>query len=191
MATRQANIERNKIRRRSAILMSLILHLIIATIYIFLPSQEAAKDTDNIAVEWVKDVPKPQFRQSKVKPPLKAKGVSIIITADNVSPPKINVQTYGNQKHVHHHHHEKPVRIPKTTEEPEMKIHRSQNKQIITLNLPDVKNLEDIEIKQLHQSIEIKAFAGDKAYFKLIPIPSNASVNNEFKDGVLKIEVVK
>ncbi len=72
MATRHESIERNKIRRSSAILMSLILHLIIATIYIFLPSQEAAKDTDNIAVEWVKDVPKPQLRQPKVKPPLKA-----------------------------------------------------------------------------------------------------------------------
>ena len=131
-----------------------------------------------------------------LRPPLKAKGVSIIITADNVSPPKINVQTYGDQRHIHHQHEhrrheEKAVRIPKTTEEPETKIQRSQNKQIITLNLPDVKNLEDIEIKQLQQSVEIRAFAGDKAYFKLIPIPSNASVNNEFKDGVLKIEVVK
>lgn len=127
-----------------------------------------------------------------LKPPLKAKGVSIIITADNTSPPKINVQTYGEHKHdIHHHHEKKPVRIPKTTEEPDTKIQRIQNKQIITLNLPDVKSLEDIELKQLDQSIEIKAFAGDKAYFKLIPIPLNAMVNNEFKDGVLKIEIVK
>ncbi len=127
-----------------------------------------------------------------LKPPLKAKGVSITITSDNASPPKINVQTYGGHKHHHEHKlEEKPVRIPQTTEEPETKIQKTQNKQIITLNLPDVRNLEDIEIKQLDQSIEIKAFAGDKAYFKLIPIPSNAMVNNEFKDGVLKIEVVK
>ncbi len=124
-----------------------------------------------------------------MKDPLKSRGVSITITADNTSPPKIDVQTYGNQRH--HHHHEKPVRIPKTTEEPDAKIQKTQNKQIITLNLPDVKSLEDIEIKQLQQSIEIKAFAGDKAYFKLIPIPSNAMVNNEFKNGVLKIEVMK
>lgn len=128
-----------------------------------------------------------------LRPPLKAKGVSITITADNVSPPKINVQTYGEHKHTHHEHkHEdKPLRTTKVTEEPEAKIQKNQNKQVITLNLPDVKNLEDIEIKQLNQSIEIKAFASDKTYFKLIPIPSNASVNNEFKDGVLKIEVVK
>lgn len=145
-------------------------------------------DKDIRQMDKMMEMKVPKFM---LKPPLKAKGVSITITADNVSPPKINVQTYGDNKPVHHHHHEKPVRIPKTTEEPDTKIQHSQNKQIITLNLPDVKNLEDIEIKQLHQSIEIKAFAGDKAYFKLIPIPSNASVNNEFKDGVLKIEVVK
>ena len=126
-----------------------------------------------------------------LKPPLKAKGVSITITSDNTSPPKINVQAYGQPKHVHHHYDQKPLRVPKVTEEPETKIQKSQNKQIITLNLPDVKSLEDIEFKQLSQSIEIKAFAGDKAYFKLIPIPTNASVNNEFKDGVLKIEIMK
>lgn len=125
-------------------------------------------------------------------PPMKGKGISITITSDNVSPPKIDVQPFGGHKHIHHHHEEqKPSRIPKTTEEPETKTQNIKNKQIITLNLPDVKNLEDIEIKQLDQSIEIKAFAGDKAYFKLIPIPSNATVNNEFRDGILKIEVVK
>ncbi|MEM7827630.1 MAG: zinc ribbon domain-containing protein, partial [Candidatus Aenigmatarchaeota archaeon] len=125
-----------------------------------------------------------------LKPPLKAKGFGITITMDNISPPKINVRTYGEPKH-HSKYEEKPVRVPKVTEEPETKIQRIQNKQIITLNLPDVKNLDDIEIRQLQQSIEIKAFAGDKAYFKLIPVPSNATINNEFKDGVLKIEIVK
>ncbi len=116
--------------------------------------------------------------------------MSITITSDNVSPPKIDVRPYGENKH-HHHVEEKPVRTVKTTEEPKTKVQRVKNKQIITMDIPDVKGLEDIEITQLHQSIEIKAFAGDKAYFKLIPIPSHATVNNEFKDGVLKIEVEK
>lgn len=127
-----------------------------------------------------------------LRPQGKARGVSITITSDNISPPKINVQTYGDHKHMHHHQQEeKTARTAKIMEEPDTKIEKSRNKQTITLNLPDVKNLDDIEIKQLSQSVEIRAFAGDKAYFKLIPIPSNASVNNEFKDGVLKIEVVK
>lgn len=126
-----------------------------------------------------------------VFPPMKGKGISITITSDNVSPPKIDVQPFGGHKHLHHHVEQRPSRIPKTMEEPETKMQNIKNRQIITLNLPDVKSLEDIEIKQLDQSIEIKAFAGDKAYFKLLPIPSNAVVNNEFKDGVLKIEVMR
>lgn len=85
---------------------------------------------------------------------------------------------------------EKPVKIPKFTEEPETTIERRGNRQIINIKLPGVKK-EDIEIKRLEQSIEIKAFAGDKAYFKLIPIPSSAAVNRSFEDEMLKIEVLK
>ena len=149
-------------------------------------SQEVDRDFKQIDKMFEMKVPKFMLR-----PPLKAKGVSITITSDSVSPPKINVQAFGEHKHDHHHHEQKPARVAKSTEEPETKIQRHRDKQTITLNMPDVKSLEDIEIKQLSQSIEIKAFAGDKAYFKLIPIPSNAMVNNEFKDGVLKIEVSK
>ncbi|MBI1978519.1 MAG: zinc ribbon domain-containing protein [Candidatus Aenigmarchaeota archaeon] len=145
-------------------------------------------DNGSHQLDKVMEMKIPRFM---LKPPLKAKGVSITITADDMSTPRINVQTYGEHRHHENKKDEKPVRIPKVTEEPETTVQRVNNKQIITLNLPDVKSLEDIEIKQLHQSVEIKAFAGDKAYFKLIPTPSHATVNNEFKDGVLKIEVMK
>ncbi len=151
------------------------------------PLQEIDKEMRHI--DRMMEMKMPKY----IRQPVKAKGVSITITSDNTSPPKINVQAFGEHKHVHHEHKrpEKPVRIPKSTEEPETKIYKTHNKQVITLNLPNVKSLEDIEIKQLDQSMEVKAFAGDKAYFKLIPIPSDAQVNNEFKDGVLKIEVVR
>ena len=137
------------------------------------------------------NAPKVEQREMKPKFIVHPKGVSITITSDNFSPPKIDVRSYGENKHHHHNVEEKPVREIKTTEEPKTKIQRVKNKQIITMDIPDVKGLEDIEITQLQQSIEIKAFAGEKAYFKLIPIPSHATVNNEFKDGVLKIEVEK
>lgn len=86
----------------------------------------------------------------------------------------------------------RPLRIAKITEEPETKIERLGNKQIIQIKLPEVKSQDDIEINVFEQSIEIKAFAGDKGYFKLIPIPSNAEIlRKEFKDNILKIEVVR
>ncbi|MEM7824975.1 MAG: hypothetical protein QXO27_03305, partial [Candidatus Aenigmatarchaeota archaeon] len=81
------------------------------------------------------------------------------------------------------------IRVTKVAEEPETEIQTVGNKQIISIKLPDVKKEEDIEIKKLEQSLEVKAFAGDKTYFKLIPIPKEASINKKFKNGLLKIEI--
>jgi len=71
LAARQEQIERSKTRRRSALLLSLIFHAIAVIIYLFVLQQKPVKDEDSIAVEWVKDVPKPKLRQPKTKPPLK------------------------------------------------------------------------------------------------------------------------
>lgn len=108
-------------------------------------------------------------------------GVSIIITQGTEMKPRIKEEKFVPKK---------PVRIPETIEEPETKIERKGNRQTITIKLPGVK-YEDVEIKRLESSIEIKAFVGDKAYFKLIPVPSNAAINKSFEDEMLKIEVLK
>jgi hypothetical protein len=73
LATRQEQIERSKIRGRSALLLSLSVHLIAAIIYLFALQQDPVEDEDSIAVEWVKNVPKPQLRKLRTKPPLKMK----------------------------------------------------------------------------------------------------------------------
>ena len=61
----------NKIRRRSAILIALILHLIIGIVYVLTPREEVVSDKDHIWVEWVKEPPRPEVKTIKVKPPLK------------------------------------------------------------------------------------------------------------------------
>ena len=61
----------NKIRRRSAILVALILHLIIGILYVLRPHREISKDRDHIAVEWVKEPPRSELKTIKTKPPLK------------------------------------------------------------------------------------------------------------------------
>ena len=61
----------NKIRRRSAILVALILHLIIGIAYVLIPHKEMVKDRDGITVEWVKEPPRPEIKTIKTKPPLK------------------------------------------------------------------------------------------------------------------------
>jgi HSP20 family molecular chaperone IbpA len=123
--------------------------------------------------------------------------------------PKVEIKTSGDYKKIEPElkrkfgvkpaieeveEEEKPKveRKAKVTEEAETEVKTLGNKQIISVKLPDVESEDDIEIKRLEQSIEIKAFAGDKAYFTLVPLPASAAiVKKEFKNGVLRIEVEK
>lgn len=145
----------------------------------------------------------------KMKPGVKGGGVSITIQSGTGMEPKVEVKTSGEYKklepelkrkfgvkpaieEVEEEKVEKKkreVKLPKVTEEPESEIQTVGNKQIISIKLPDVKSEEDIEIKKLEQSLEVKALAGDKAYFKLIPTSRDVTISKKFKDGVLKIEV--
>lgn len=63
---------------------------------------------------------------------------------------------------------EKFSKLPKS--EPETKVRRLTDKIVYEINLPGVKTIKDVIINKLENSIEIKAFSKDKAYFKLIPI---------------------
>ena len=66
--------QRRKNRMRSVILLSLILHLIIAIVYLFLPmNQLAQEDTDVLAVDLLNDPEAPKKRRQKPKPPLTKK----------------------------------------------------------------------------------------------------------------------
>jgi hypothetical protein len=138
------------------------------------------------------------FPKVDMKMPKGGNGINIIITSGTGREPKIEVMTSGNFKNlepeIKRNLGVKPLeelvkKISKITE-PEAEIKTSGNRQAIQIKLPEIKNSKDIEIKKLEQSLEIKAFAKNKTYFKLIPIPSNSEiVNKEFKNNVLKIEV--
>ena len=67
----QGHKELNKIRRRSAILVALILHMIVGIIYVFRPERAISEGADKIMVEWVKEPPRPEVKTVKIKPPLK------------------------------------------------------------------------------------------------------------------------
>ena len=67
----QQYTELNKIRRRSAIMVALIFHLIIGIIYVLTPRDEVVGNKDPIWVEWVKEPPRPEVKTIKTKPPLK------------------------------------------------------------------------------------------------------------------------
>ena len=66
--------QRRKNRMRSVILLSLILHLIIVIVYLFLPmNQLVQEDTDALAVDLLNDPEAPKKRKQKPKPPLTKK----------------------------------------------------------------------------------------------------------------------
>lgn len=139
-------------------------------------------------------------------------GISIVIRSGTGMKPKIFVRTTGDYKKLEpqikkmlgvskgveevkevepgvKEEEEKPSK-PRVAEEPETRVRHLGTKQIIEIELPDVKSEKDIEVKKLEQSIEIKALAKDKIYFKLLPIGPNAQiVDQEFKDGILRIEL--
>ncbi|MCY4553347.1 MAG: VWA domain-containing protein [Candidatus Poribacteria bacterium] len=66
--------QRRKNRMRSVILLSLILHMMIIIVYLFLPmNQHAQEDKDMLAVDLLNDPEAPKKRRQKPKPPLTKK----------------------------------------------------------------------------------------------------------------------
>jgi len=151
-------------------------------------------------------VDRQEFPGFKISPMMKSGGISIIIQSGTGMEPRVNMKTSGGFKRIEPEIKRKigvqtgmggiteekrkvKDRIVKSTEEPETEIKNAGNRKIIFIKLPNVRSEDDIEINRFEQSIEIRAFAGDKAYFKLIPVPANALVSDEFDKGMLKLEI--
>ncbi len=140
-----------------------------------------------------------ESKKTQEKKPLKdiplVSGISISISGGNGEEPKIFVknlgQGQGNQIKGYSQTPEERIeesaekltkqnlektrampkkfsKLPKT--EPETKVRRLTDRVIYEIAVPGVKNIKDVIINKLENSIEIKAFSKDKAYFKLIPI---------------------
>jgi len=79
--------------------------------------------------------------------------------------------------------------VPACTEEPKSDIRRIGDKVTVDICLPGVKSGEDVEIRDLESSVEVKALAGDKAYFKILTKPAQFRISGKsFKDGALRLE---
>jgi len=78
---------------------------------------------------------------------------------------------------------------PKKTEEPKSTVKRLGSKVIVDIELPDVKRDDDIQVKELEDSVEVRALADDKLYFKILTKPSKSGITSQdFKNGVLHLE---
>ena len=113
-------------------------------------------------------------------------GISISISSSDFGKPVIKVRKIGKgeqiplqiksmggePKEVQHKIEEKEIerisRLPR--KEAETKVRRLTDKIVYEIELPGVESLKNISISKLENSIEVKAFTKDKAYFKLIPL---------------------
>jgi len=123
--------------------------------------------------------------KQRIPPGIRKGGISISISTAPGRQPEIRVHSSGNipefrreEEQIKKIVQEKPdlsmqklekfSKLPQ--KEPSTNIRRLSNKIIYEIDIPGVKSLKDISIIKLENSIEIKAVAKDKAYFKLIPI---------------------
>ncbi len=72
--------------------------------------------------------------------------------------------------------------------EPSTNIRRFSDKVIYEIDVPGVKEIKDISIIKLENSIEIKAIAKDKYYFKSIPI-NLPLIDYNLSEGKLVLEL--
>lgn len=132
-------------------------------------------------------------------------GISISISSSNLGKPVIRVKNLGKGNAI-------PIQIRSVQEQPkiekkqfidekeiermsklprkeaETKVRRMTNRIIYEIELPGVDSLKNVSISKLENSIEIKAFSKDKAYFKLIPV-SLPILRYGLKEGKLILEL--
>ncbi len=131
-------------------------------------------------------------------------GISISIVSGTGIEPKVSIQTSGKFRELEPEIRkqfgitaakptvqnrmetkQRKVKFEKT-EEPEMKVKKGKNEISYTISLPGIVSVRSVDVKKLPNSIEIRAAAGNKLYFKLFEVPEGFSLmEKSFKDRAL------
>ena len=131
---------------------------------------------------------------------IQGSGISISISTGNGIKPEIRVNKFGPDGSQHGKAREVKVKRPEMSDdearklaklprkEAETRVRRMSNKIVYEIELPDVKSLKDVLINKLENSIEIKAFSENVAYFKLLPV-NLPILDYELKDSTLFLEL--
>ena len=150
----------------------------------------------------VKEINKNTQPMKEQKISKKSGGISISISTSGGKPPEIKVRSFGNMPEFREREQKivekaKKIQLPVSDsgkfagfpkKEPETNIRRFSNKVVYEINMPGVKEVKDVSIIQLENSIEIKALANKKVFYKIIPI--NLPISNyNLSGGVLTLEL--
>ena len=127
-----------------------------------------------------------------------ASGFSIKITQTNREKPEVSIRTFGGHQRIEQQvgmrstaTREAPglqiIGEHRTTEEPRTTV--TQKGALVEIDLPGVVSQKDIHIADLERSVEVKAVAGDRAFFKIITKPEHARfVAGRLEKGRLMLE---
>jgi HSP20 family molecular chaperone IbpA/ribosomal protein L37E len=143
-------------------------------------------------------------QERKANKKVRKEGISISISSFGNRPPEIRMQSFGNSsrfkqkeqdaknqvKEIHlvnfsNDNLKKFSKLPR--EEPSTNIRRFSDRVVYELKMPGVKSTKDVSITSLENSLEIKAVAKNKSYFKLIPIGLPV-INYNLSKGKLILE---
>jgi|Deesub1362A_J573_1020465.scaffolds.fasta_scaffold22452_2 HSP20 family molecular chaperone IbpA len=100
--------------------------------------------------------------------------------------PKVSIKDFDDISEVFKDKRRITPRDPEVVE-PEVSVER--NGRLIKVSLPGVENSDDIIVKKLENSIEVRAKAGDKRYFAVIPVKYKKIADKMFSQNVLEIKL--
>jgi hypothetical protein len=81
------------------------------------------------------------------------------------------------------------LKMPHVTEEPKTEVRRLDSKVVVDIDLPDVESMAMVDVKELENSVEVKAVSDGKAYFKILTKPAQFKLTSkDFKKGKLHLE---
>ncbi|MBU5689625.1 MAG: zinc ribbon domain-containing protein [Candidatus Aenigmatarchaeota archaeon] len=100
----------------------------------------------------------------------------------------ITISQRPNENFRHKQPKQKTIKLPENVIEPQTETANVNEKYIVIVKLPGVKSKDDVSVNAYSKSVEVRAIAGDKGYFKLIPIPSNLNFSGKrFENEELKL----
>jgi HSP20 family molecular chaperone IbpA len=100
--------------------------------------------------------------------------------------PKVSIKDFDDISEVFKSRNRVNPRDPEVVE-PEVTIER--NGRLIKVSLPGVENNDDIVVRKLENSIEVRAKAGKKKYFTVIPVKYKKIAAKMFSQNMLEIKL--
>jgi len=117
--------------------------------------------------------------------------ITIQINGNGIREPRIHVFPQPKQSIESQPHVDKKLsrKMPKNVVEPEVKVKRLGREIIFDIPLPNVNSEEDVELNILSDSVEVKAFAKKKGYFKILNVPENHKlIDKSLNEGNLNLK---